>query len=77
MARAPVPGVAHHRSRVIDGQLCGKDNLALRVGKVVKKYKTAKHFELDIGEATLGWSRRQDRIDAEAALDGLYIIRTQ
>jgi hypothetical protein len=40
------------------------------------RHKVAKHFELSIGEAALGWSRRQDAIDAEAALDGLYVIRT-
>ena len=68
--------LAEIRQRVTDGKLCGKDNIGVRVGRVVNKYKVAKHFELDIGEATLGWSRRQDQIDAEAALDGLYIIRT-
>ena len=48
----------------------------MRVGRVVNKYKVAKHFALDIGQASLQWGRRQDQIDAEAALDGLYIIRT-
>ncbi len=68
--------LAEIRQRVTDGKLSGKDNIGVRVGRVVNKYKMAKHFELDIGEATLGWSHRQEQIDAEAALDGLYIIRT-
>ena len=57
-------------------KLAGKDKIALRVGAVVNKYKVAKHLELAIGENTLAFSRKQPSIDAEAALDGLYIIRT-
>ena len=48
----------------------------VRVGTIVNKYKVAKHFELSIGDASLAWARKQEHIDAEAALDGLYIIRT-
>ena len=62
--------------RVDAGKLVGKDKIALRVGAVVNKYKVAKHLELAIGENTLAFSRIQSSIDAEAALDGLYIIRT-
>ncbi len=62
--------------RVKDGKLMGQDKIGLRVGRVINKYKMAKHFELDITDTMLGWSRRQKQIDAEAALDGLYIIRT-
>ena len=64
------------KQRVADGKLLGKDNIGVRVGKIIDKYKMAKHFELNIEDASLGWTRRQDRIDGEAALDGLYIIRT-
>jgi hypothetical protein len=46
------------------------------VGKVVNQYKVAKHFELVIGERTFTFARKRDAIAAEAALDGLYIIRT-
>ena len=62
--------------RVTDGKLTGQDNIGVRVGKVVNKYRMAKHFALDITDTKLQWSRRQEQIDAEAALDGLYIIRT-
>ena len=56
--------------------LRGKDTIALRVGKVVGRYKMAKHFEIVIGDDTLTWSRRHDEIAAEASLDGIYVIRT-
>jgi transposase len=58
------------------GRLTGQDKIGVQVGKIINRHKVAKHFELSIGEAALGWSRRQDAIDAEAALDGLYVIRT-
>ena len=57
-------------------KLSGQDKIGVRVGKIINKYKVAKHFELSITDASLAWARRQDNIDAEAALDGLYIIRT-
>jgi len=65
-------------SRIVapDGKLTGQDNTGLRVGRVINKYKMAKHFALDITDTQLDWRQRQEQIDAEAALDGLYIIRT-
>lgn len=48
----------------------------MQVGKVVNKYKVAKHFELSITENQFTYSRKADSIAAEAALDGLYIVRT-
>jgi transposase len=56
--------------------LRGKDKIALRVGKVVNRYKMAKHFEVVIEDDRLSLSRRHDEIDAEASLDGIYVIRT-
>lgn len=58
------------------GRLRGKDAIGVRVGRVINKYKVAKHFELTIGEASFEFSRRAEAIDAEAALDGIYIVRT-
>jgi len=46
------------------------------VGKVISKYKTGKHFEITITDTSLAVERRQDQIDAEAALDGFYVLRT-
>jgi len=47
-----------------------------RAGKVVNKYKMAKHFTLQISDATFAYQRKTSQIEAEAALDGFYIIRT-
>jgi hypothetical protein len=58
------------------GRLGGPDKIGTRAGKVINKRKVGKHFVLDIGEASFTWRRDQDAIDAEAALDGIYIIRT-
>jgi len=47
-----------------------------RVGRVVNRYKVAKHFETDIADGHFAYQRKTDQITAEAALDGLYVIRT-
>jgi transposase len=64
------------KARVDAGRLNGQDKIGVQVGKIINRHKVAKHFALSIGEATLGWARRQEVIDAEVALDGLYVIRT-
>jgi hypothetical protein len=56
--------------------LRGRDKIALRVGKVINHYKMAKHFTIAITEDSFAFSRNQDRIAAEAALDGIYVLRT-
>jgi Transposase DDE domain len=56
--------------------LRGQDAIALRVGRVVGRFHMAKHFELTITDTTLAFQRKSQAIDAEAALDGLYVIRT-
>ena len=58
------------------GKLLGRDKIGVRIGKVIGKYKVGKHFELDIQEAALSFSVNEKRVAAEAALDGLYVIRT-
>jgi transposase len=50
--------------------------IALRVGRVIARFHMAKHFELNITDTSLTWARKTDAIAAEAALDGLYVIRT-
>jgi transposase len=50
--------------------------IGIAVGKVINKYKMAKHFEVNIKECFLAFQRKQDSIDAEAQLDGIYIVRT-
>jgi transposase len=56
--------------------LRGQAAIGLRVGRVLGRYKMAKHFALSIEEKRFSYQRRQDAIQAEAALDGIYVIRT-
>ena len=56
--------------------LRGKDAIALAVGKVINKKKVAKHFIVDISDEGLAWRRDEQKIAEEAALDGIYVIRT-
>ncbi len=62
--------------RVDAGKLVGKDKIGVAVGRVVNQYKVAKHFELTITDHSFTFWRIANSIAAEAALDGLYIIRT-
>jgi transposase len=64
------------KARVEAGKLVGSDEIGVRVGKVINQYKVAKHFELSIDDNTFAFVRKLDAIVAEAALDGIYIIRT-
>ncbi len=63
-------------ARVAAGRLAGAGPIGVEAGKVIAKYKTAKHFELTITDTSLAVARRQDQVDAEAALDGFYVLRT-
>ena len=56
--------------------LRGQQAIALRVGRMIDQHRMAKHFVLTITDATLSWQRKHEEIAAEAALDGLYVIRT-
>jgi hypothetical protein len=63
-------------ARVQAGKLTGAGPIGVEVGKVISRYKTGKHFAVTITDTTLAVQRRQDQIDAEAALDGFYVLRT-
>ena len=63
-------------ARVEAGSLRGAAPIGIAVGRVIDRFKMAKHFELLITDDHLGVARRTDAIAAEAALDGLYILRT-
>ena len=63
-------------ARVQARRLAGAAKIGVEAGKVINKYKTAKHFDVAITEDSLTVTRRQAQIDAEAALDGIYVIRT-
>ena len=64
------------RARVEAAGLRGKDKIGLTVGKLINQYKVAKHFELTITEDSFAFHRKLANIALEAALDGIYIIRT-
>jgi len=63
-------------ARVQAGRLAGAGDIGVEVGKVISKYKTSKHFDIVITDTSLAVTRRQARIDEEAALDGFYVLRT-
>lgn len=56
--------------------LRGEQAIALRVGRVIERLHMAKHLALTITDSSLAWARKDEAIAAEAALDGLYVIRT-
>jgi len=58
------------------GRLKGAAAIGVRVGKVVDKYKVAKHFALDIREDGFDFCVDEEKVAAEAALDGIYVVRT-
>src|SRR5260370_29400516 len=64
------------RARIENRSLAGRDKIGVRVGKVVNKYKVGKHFALTIEDTGFEFKRLESQIAAEAALDGLYVIRT-
>jgi hypothetical protein len=64
------------RSRFARGGLQGQAVIGVRVGRVLNKYKVGKHFALEITEKRFDFRLLQEQIDAEAALDGVYVIRT-
>jgi hypothetical protein len=63
-------------TRVQAGRLHGAGQIGVEVGKVITRYKTGKHFTVTITDTGLTVARKQDQIDAEAALDGFYVLRT-
>jgi len=64
------------RNRTKQGRLHGKANIGVRVGKVINKYKVSKHFVLHIEDDSFSFEVDQQKVDAEAALDGIYVVRT-
>ena len=68
--------LAKIKAKVATAKLAGQDKIGVQVGRIVNQYKVAKHFVLDIGEHAFAFQRKHESIAAEAALDGIYIIRT-
>jgi hypothetical protein len=66
----------HVRGMIARGKLKGKAAIGVRIGKVVDKYKMSKHVVLDIRDRGFDFRLDDEKVSAEAALDGLYVIRT-
>ena len=64
------------RGMVARGRPKGKEKIGVRVGRVINKYKMAKHIQLDIEDDSFGYRVLEESVKAEAAMDGLYVIRT-
>ena len=56
--------------------LRGKDQIGLRTGRVLNRFKVAKHFDIEITDQALRYQRREAAIAAEQRLDGVYVVRT-
>jgi hypothetical protein len=69
-------GLAQIAARVQRGTLTGAAQIGLAVGPAARRYKVAKHFELQITDERFAFARKTEQIEAEAALDGIYILRT-
>jgi hypothetical protein len=69
---APIAAATTRARRPLRGQ----DKIALKVGKVINHYKMAKHFHTEITDEAFTFTRNQETIAAEAALDGIYVLRT-
>jgi hypothetical protein len=76
LLKAAEKALAPVTARVQAGRLAGAGQIGVEVGKVINKFKTGKHFDVTITDTTLAIQRRQAQIDEEAALDGIYVIRT-
>ena len=68
-------GSGDGRAEVVALQLVAAQ-IGQKVGRGINRYKVAKHFSLEIADSHLRWSRQEDSIAHEKALDGVYIIRT-
>lgn len=64
------------RASVAAGRLSGKAKIGVRIGRVVNKYKVAKHFDLTVEDRSFEFKILDAKVAAEAALDGIYVIRT-
>ena len=69
-------GLAEISQRVERGTLTGAAQIGLAVGPALKRYRVKKHFDVQITDTTFTYERKTEQITAEAALDGIYVLRT-
>ena len=69
-------GLEQIAARVERGTLHGSDQIGLAVGPALGRYRMKKHFEIQISDTSFSFKRKADQIEAEADLDGFYVLRT-
>ena len=73
---ATATDLAKIKHAVDAGRLTGADTIGERVGKIIDKHKVGKHFIREVTDTSFAFSRDEEKISAEAALDGIYVIHT-
>jgi Transposase DDE domain len=68
--------LAQIQARVEQGTLRGEAAIGLAAGEIWNRWKMRKHFQLEITDTALSFARKEEQIAAEAALDGIYVLRT-
>jgi transposase len=76
LLQATVTELDKVRAMVANNRLKGRDKIGVRVGRIINKYKVAKHFELTIEEESLSYRINDQKVNEEAVLDGVYVLRT-
>jgi transposase len=76
LLRATEDELAEIRQRVEQGSLSGAAEIGLAAGAVWNRFRVKKHFELEITDSGFDFRRKQGQIEQEAALDGIYVLRT-
>lgn len=76
LLQATEHGLAEIAGRVARGTLAGADQIGLAVGPALKRYRMRKHFQIEITDSSFSFARKHEQIAAEAALDGIYVLRT-
>ncbi len=64
------------KGQVDAGRLTDPDKISVKADRALRKYKVGKHLVVQVAQGSISWHRDQAKIDAEAALDGIYVIRT-
>jgi hypothetical protein len=76
LLQATERALAEIQARVAQGTLRGEAAIGLAVGAVWNRWRMRKHFQVEITDTSFAFARKQEQIAAEAALDGIYVLRT-
>src|SRR5438128_3098159 len=76
LLQATERALAEIQGRIEQGTLQGEAEIGLAVGAVWNRWRVRKHFQVEIKDTAFSYARKQEQIAAEAALDGIYVLRT-